>query len=75
MDNRTRLSNYLKEIGKTPQEYAKDRGVSPASLYKFLGGKDIRLSTWERLKPPPDFDLSEGATWDVPMETVPGGAG
>lgn len=52
MEARELLSNHLHETGVTAEAYAAERGVGRSVVYKFLAGKDIRLSTWERLKPP-----------------------
>jgi predicted transcriptional regulator len=52
MEARELLSSHLQAVGMTPDAYAVARGVGRSIVYKFLAGKDIRLSTWERLKPP-----------------------
>lgn len=51
MEAREILNSHLQKSGVAPEVYAEQRGVSRSAIYKFLSGKDIRLSTWERLNP------------------------
>jgi hypothetical protein len=51
MDRRETLRTWLKDQGLTAQAYAEIRGVPASVVYKFLQGKDIRLSTWDSIDP------------------------
>ena len=51
MDRREKLRAFLKTHGLTAQAYAEKRGIPPSVVYKFLQGKDIRLSTWDSIDP------------------------
>ncbi len=51
MDFKEELTKYLKRKRMIPIELAKLAGVSYASVYQFLRGKqDLRLKTVEKLK-------------------------
>jgi Predicted transcriptional regulator with an HTH domain len=43
------LREAILEDGRTIYEIAKAIGIEPDSLYRFQGGKDIRLDTADRL--------------------------
>ncbi len=50
MMKRTELKQKMSELGISPEELAKQAKVARSSIYKFLDGKDIRLSTWEKIE-------------------------
>lgn len=52
MEERDVLKCHLTETGTTVDDYAASRGVHRSIIYKFLGGKDIWVSTWKRIAPP-----------------------
>jgi len=48
MPKREFFQKRVQKLGMSPKDFAIRAQVARASVYKFLQGKDIRLSTWEK---------------------------
>lgn len=59
-DRRKMLIEFMAKLGVNAAQYAAIRGISRSVVSKFLNGKDVWLSTWDRLDPgtyqPPQTD-------------------
>ncbi len=47
---RLKILAYLKRTGTTKNKLARSANVEPSSLYRFLGGKSINVSTLEKIE-------------------------
>jgi hypothetical protein len=50
-DRRKQLVKFMASLGVNAAQYAALRGVSRSVVCKFLNGKDVWLSTWDKLDP------------------------
>ena len=48
---RRQLVDFMAQLGVNAAQYAAIRGVPRSVVCKFLGGKDVWLSTWDKLDP------------------------
>jgi predicted transcriptional regulator len=49
MNARTELRKFIEESQETPESVASKAGIGRSVVYKFLNGRDIRLSSWEKI--------------------------
>jgi predicted transcriptional regulator len=49
MNARTKLKKFIEEFQETPESIASKAGIGRSVVYKFLNGRDIRLSSWEKI--------------------------
>jgi|GEM_PF-1818141 len=51
MNRRKSLTEAMARLGMTVPQYAAKCGVSQSAIYKFLNGRDLWLSTWDKIDP------------------------
>ena len=50
MNKREYLEQQMERLGWKPDDLAERAGIARTSVYKFLNGLDLRLSSWEKIE-------------------------